>query len=131
MAYYAFTKEQFDSLVNDFLTRLRAKFDKSGGEVTGDVKIDGNLTLDIPDEDYDSGITFTKVLDDNLGEPTDSVTENYNFDFYIRIFLRLLFAFERPVFAIISINCFFAVSFKTVSPEMFKISIFKTRHKGC
>ena len=27
-----------------------------------------------------------KVLDDNLGEPTDSVTENYNFDFYIRIF---------------------------------------------
>ena len=67
MAYYAFTKEQFDSLVNDFLTRLRAKFDKSGGEVTGDVKIDGNLTLDIPDEDYDSGIRFTKVLDNNLG----------------------------------------------------------------
>lgn len=67
MAYYAFTKEQFDSLVNDFLTRLRAKFDKSGGEVTGDVKIDGNLTLDIPDEDYDAGIRFTKTLDDNLG----------------------------------------------------------------
>ena len=67
MAYYAFTKEQFDSLVNDFLTRLRAKFDKSGGEVTGDVKIDGNLTLDIPDEDYDSGIRFTKALDNNLG----------------------------------------------------------------
>ena len=46
---------------------LALKYDKAGGEITGDVKIDGNLTLDIPDEDYDSGIRFTKVLDDNLG----------------------------------------------------------------
>ena len=46
---------------------LSNKYDKSGGEITGYVKIDGNLTLDIPDEDYDSGITFTKSLDNNAG----------------------------------------------------------------
>lgn len=46
---------------------LALKYDKAGGEITGDVKIDGNLTLDIPDEDYDSGILVTKALDDNLG----------------------------------------------------------------
>ena len=54
-----------------FWSKMKAKFaekyDKAGGEITGDVKIDGNLTLDIPDEDYDAGIRFTKVLDDNLG----------------------------------------------------------------
>jgi len=54
-----------------FWLKMKAKFaekyDKAGGEITGDVKIDGNLTLDIPDEDYDAGIRFTKVLDDNLG----------------------------------------------------------------
>ena len=43
------------------------KYDKAGGEITGNVKIDGNLTLDIEDEDYDAGITFTKALDTNLG----------------------------------------------------------------
>ncbi len=46
---------------------ISSKYDKAGGEITGNVKIDGNLTLDIEDEDYDSGITFTKALDDNLG----------------------------------------------------------------
>jgi len=54
-----------------FWLKMKAKFaekyDKAGGEITGDVKIDGNLTLDIPDEDYDAGIRFAKVLDDNLG----------------------------------------------------------------
>lgn len=48
-------------------TLLNAKFDKSGGEVTGNVKIDGTLTLDIEDEDYDSGIKFDKELNTNLG----------------------------------------------------------------
>lgn len=48
-------------------TLFNQKYDKSGGEITGDVKIDGNLTLDIEDEDYDSGIRFTKTLDNNLG----------------------------------------------------------------
>lgn len=46
---------------------LSGKYDKSGGEITGHVKIDGNLTLDIHDDDYDSGITFTKSLDNNVG----------------------------------------------------------------
>ena len=46
---------------------LDLKYDKAGGEITGDVIIDGNLTLDIEDEDYDAGIRFTKALDDNLG----------------------------------------------------------------
>ena len=46
---------------------LNLKYDKTGGEITGNVKIDGSLTLDIPDEDYDAGITFTKALDTNLG----------------------------------------------------------------
>ena len=57
------------------LTKLKArldamlalKYDKAGGEITGDVIIDGNLTLNIEDEDYDAGIRFTKALDDNLG----------------------------------------------------------------
>ena len=43
------------------------KYDKTGGEISGNVKIDGTLTLDIEDEDYDSGITFDKRLDTNLG----------------------------------------------------------------
>ena len=46
---------------------LLGKYDKTGGEISGDVKIDGTLTLDIEDEDYDAGIRFTKALDNNLG----------------------------------------------------------------
>ena len=46
---------------------LDDKFDKTGGEITGNVKVDGTFTLDIEDEDYDSGITFDKRLDNNLG----------------------------------------------------------------
>ena len=46
---------------------LSGKYDKTGGEISGNVKIDGTLTLDIEDEDYDAGIRFTKVLDDNRG----------------------------------------------------------------
>ena len=46
---------------------LSLKFDKIGGEITGDVKVDGTFTLNIEDEDYDSGIEFSKRLDDNLG----------------------------------------------------------------
>lgn len=52
---------------NNLKARLDLKYDKTGGEITGDVKIDGNLTLDIEDEDYDSGITFSKSLDANTG----------------------------------------------------------------
>ena len=46
---------------------LDGKYDKTGGEITGNVKVDGTFTLDIEDEDYDSGISFTRTLDDNLG----------------------------------------------------------------
>lgn len=43
------------------------KYNKTGGEISGDVKVDGNFTLYIEDDDYDSGIHFTRALDDNLG----------------------------------------------------------------
>jgi len=46
---------------------ISGKYDKTGGEISGNVKIDGTLTLDIDDPDYDSGITFNKALDTNLG----------------------------------------------------------------
>lgn len=54
-------------LIDTIKEKLALKFDKAGGEITGNIKIDGNLTLDIEDEDYDSGIAFTKELNDNLG----------------------------------------------------------------
>jgi len=47
--------------------KLAAKYDKAGGDISGDVKVFGNFTLDIDDEDYDAGIRFTKTLDNNLG----------------------------------------------------------------
>lgn len=56
-----------DHLIDKIKSALDSKYDKSGGEITGDVKVDGTFTLDIEDEDYDSGITFAKALDDNLG----------------------------------------------------------------
>lgn len=43
------------------------KYNKTGGEISGDVKVDGNFTLYIADDDYDAGINFTRALDDNLG----------------------------------------------------------------
>lgn len=57
----------FSRLVRNLQTRFLEKFDKIGGEISGNVKIVGDFTLDIPDDDYDAGIRFTKVLDDNLG----------------------------------------------------------------
>ena len=56
-----------DHLIDKIKTALDSKYDKAGGEITGNVKIDGTLTLDIEDEDYDAGIEFDKRLDDNLG----------------------------------------------------------------
>ena len=43
------------------------KYDKTGGEISGNVKIDGTFTLDIEDEDYDAGIRFVQSLDNNAG----------------------------------------------------------------
>ena len=55
---------RFWSFIN---TKLNGKYDKTGGEISGNVKIDGNLTFDIEDEDYDAGIRAAASLDDNLG----------------------------------------------------------------
>lgn len=43
------------------------KYDKNGGNISGSVDIDGNLTLNIEDEDYDSGIVMSAALNNNLG----------------------------------------------------------------
>ena len=56
-----------DHLIDKIKNALDSKYDKSGGEIAGNVKIDGTLTLDIEDEDYDAGITLDKTLDNNLG----------------------------------------------------------------
>ena len=56
-----------DHLIDKIKTALDSKYDKAGGEISGDVKIDGTLTLDIEDEDYDAGIEFDKSLNTNLG----------------------------------------------------------------
>lgn len=51
-----------------FFTGLKTKFlSLTGGEISGNLKVDGIFTLDINDEDYNSGITFSKSLNDNLG----------------------------------------------------------------
>lgn len=52
---------------NKLKALLNNKYDKAGGEITGNVKIDGTLTLDIEDEDYDAGIRFVQSLDTNVG----------------------------------------------------------------
>lgn len=62
-----FSDNNFQYFWNKLKTQLGKKYDKTGGEISGNVKIDGTLTLDIEDEDYDAGITFDKRLDDNLG----------------------------------------------------------------
>lgn len=46
---------------------ISGKYDKTGGNISGDVDIDGTLKLNIEDEDYDSAITMTARLDNNLG----------------------------------------------------------------
>lgn len=56
-----------EHLIDKIKDDLEPKYDKTGGEISGNVKIDGTLTLDIEDEDYDSGITFNKSLDTNVG----------------------------------------------------------------
>ena len=60
-----------DSGLTYFWTKIKNlvqnKYDKTGGEITGNAKVDGTFTLDIEDEDYDSGINFTRTLDNNLG----------------------------------------------------------------
>lgn len=48
-------------------TKLSGKYDKTGGDINGNVKVFGTITQDIENEDYDSGIRAAASLDDNLG----------------------------------------------------------------
>lgn len=48
-------------------TKLNGKYDKTGGDINGNVKVFGTITQDIENEDYDSGIRAAASLDDNLG----------------------------------------------------------------
>lgn len=59
--------EALNKLITLFKTSLSKKFNKTGGDISGNVKIFGNLTLDIDDEDYDSGIKFVQTLNDDAG----------------------------------------------------------------
>lgn len=55
---------RFWSFIN---TKLNGKYDKTGGDINGNVKVFGTITQDIENEDYDSGIRAAASLDDNLG----------------------------------------------------------------
>ena len=55
---------------NTYLTQhqdISGKYDKTGGTISGNVKVEGTITVDIDDEDYDAGITVSGELNDNLG----------------------------------------------------------------
>ena len=55
---------------NTYLTQhqdISGKYDKTGGTISGNVKVEGTFTIDIDDEDYDAGITASGELNDNLG----------------------------------------------------------------
>ena len=53
-----------DEAINASLTN---KYDKTGGDINGNVKIYGSFTQDIEDEDYDAGWRFSGAIDDNIG----------------------------------------------------------------
>ena len=55
---------RFWSFIN---IKLNGKYDKTGGDINGNVKVFGTITQDIENEDYDSGIRAAASLDDNLG----------------------------------------------------------------
>ena len=67
MAWELPDKERLARFWLGIKNKLADKYDKSGGEITGSVIIDGNLTLKIEDEDYDAGVRISKSLDDNAG----------------------------------------------------------------
>ena len=46
---------------------ISGKYDKTGGEISGNVKVDGSITWDIEDEDYDAGIRTYGELTNNEG----------------------------------------------------------------
>ena len=60
--YKYFTTEVLNHLGDKILSLLNLKYDKTGGEISGDVTIDGSLTFDIEDPDYDAGITVSNSI---------------------------------------------------------------------
>jgi len=47
---------------------INNKYDKTGGNISGNVDVDGTMTLNIDDEDYDAGVKLVaKPLDTNRG----------------------------------------------------------------
>ena len=61
------TNELLGTVIDAIGDELDTKYDKTGGEIDGNVKINGNLTLNIEDEDYDSGIRTSTALNNNYG----------------------------------------------------------------
>lgn len=60
--YKYFTNEVLRHFVQKIKSLLQLKYDKTGGEISGDVKIDGSLTFDIDDPDYDAGVVVTNSI---------------------------------------------------------------------
>ena len=60
--YKYFTTETLNHLGDKILSLFNLKYDKTGGEISGDVKIDGSLTFDIEDPDYNAGITVSNSI---------------------------------------------------------------------
>lgn len=46
---------------------INQKYEKAGGLISGNVKIDGELSQVIRDEDYDAGVKINSTLNNNLG----------------------------------------------------------------
>lgn len=46
---------------------INQKYEKAGGLISGNVKIDGELSQVIRDEDYDTGVKINSTLNNNLG----------------------------------------------------------------
>lgn len=73
MALHIFAGENmtlgdYTAKIKNWISNLLGyKYDKSGGEISGDVKVDGAFALKIEDEDYDAGIRVLRSLDNNLG----------------------------------------------------------------
>lgn len=60
--YKYFPNEVLMYLGQKIKSLLQLKYDKTGGEISGDVKIDGSLTFDIDDLDYDAGVVVTNSI---------------------------------------------------------------------
>ena len=66
-----YTKSEVNTALNGKADRVHTHseyYEKTGGNISGNADIDGTLTFNIEDEDYDAGIELKALpLDDNLG----------------------------------------------------------------